>query len=144
MSNSKRDISLHIIGQNYGPDAKNLAQAMLSNASCSIAYIKQKTQLENRKLRQLMVIFFKMGLIAEDSEKQNHFKMSESSVLEKTRNLLYVNFMKTRQGDLAAEIARTLLINGVMTYDDCINDTIAFSEMTNSRKTLYFFSLIFL
>lgn len=134
MSSSKRDICVSVIRKKFGVDAANLTQLLLRKTSCSVVEMKKNLKIEKKKLRQLLVIFFKMGFIELAGE--NRFKLNQFKVLEQARKLLYLNFLKVRQGQTASSIGETLLLNGIMTFDECIQSTHEMSKISRKLKTM--------
>lgn len=131
---SLKNICIYITTQKYGKDAGILTDTMITHGESSIADLKNLSQIESKKLRQLMIIFFKMGFIVQSDTKNTNFKIQTSSILEHSRDLIYLNFINSRFGQLSKSLVKTLMLNGVMEHEECIEQTFEFYQMIKSTK----------
>lgn len=131
---SLKNICIYITTSKYGKDAGNLTDTMITHGESSISDLKNLSKIESKKLRQLMIIFFKMGFIVQSDSSPQNFKIQTSSILEHSRDLIYLNFIQTRFGQLAKSLVKTLMLNGVMEYNECIEQTYEYYQMIKSSK----------
>lgn len=134
MSSSKRDICISLIKRKYGQEGGDLINFLLSKSSGTIEEMKKSLKMEKMKLRQLLIIFFKNGYI-ELSKDTNSFKINQFRILEESRKLLYLNFLKIRHGETASYLAETLLLNSLMTFEELIANTQQMSKISKKLKT---------
>ena len=132
---SLKNICIYITTQMYGKDAGTLTDTMMTHGESSISELKNLSQLDVKKLRQLMIIFFKMGFIVQSDTAPSNFIIYPSAILEHSRDTIYLNFVSSRFGEVSKSLLKTAILNGVMEHNDCIEQTLEYYQMIQQGKS---------
>ena len=131
---SQKDICVHIVTKKLGINAAKIAQFLFSKKSSTVQEIYKATEIEIKKLRQLMIILFKIGFITLEEGTRDKFQLSKSKILGHSRTLLYLNFLKGRLGELACSLANSLIVLNITTFEECVQETLKFLNLPKRSK----------
>lgn len=127
-------LCIHIATQKYGKNAGTLTEVLLTHGELCIGDIRSLTLIEAKKLRQLMMVFFKIGFIVQSEKNPGNFLISTGAILDHSRDVTYLSFINHRFGQVSQSIVKTLMLNGTMDFADCVDQTMEFYQLASSEK----------
>lgn len=133
---TQKQICLDVIRRKYGAQAQKMAATLYDAESMSVAELCRVSEIPPKKLRQLMILFYKLDLIEEFSAKKNHFSLKIGSLVELTRVDLTLYFLRRSYGDIVESLAITLVLNGFISYEACVHKTQEFLSTTTNRQQM--------
>ena len=81
-----------------------------------------------------MILFYKLDLLQQVPEKKQFFRLNHSSLTELSRVDITLYYLKKAYGDISESLATTLMLNGFISFETCVNETFEYLKMTETHS----------
>lgn len=136
-----RELLLHLVKTQYGSGFEQILQPFFDADELQLGEIAKAAKIENEELRSMLVILLKSDIIEHNQKLQagkyhTYYKLNVENILNISLYPRYLAVLEDKFDATARSLAETLILNGKMSADDCIQGTKQQLEIENGEGSI--------